>query len=439
MDLNNTPVGGIQCPLGDKFPSSCAAGGPDERFVGELVPSAGFATRPPPGHPDRRLWLLEALRPDSAVSRVGHCRRTPIGAGGAGREADPVYRRKAGDDGKALVYVSGLQTCGRITCPVCGVRIRRAERERMRHLNAAHLAAGGALCMSILSLSHGPLDDPADVLDALYAGRRRAVGSDAGGAWAKDRERFGVVGVAWHLDPPPIGKNGMHWHLNLTWYLERELTPDELAELQARVHGRYTRELERRGRWAHASLNEIQPVRCPEKAADYVAKPDGAHGPTGPADVAATMAGEATRGDVKRSKGRLPLDVLAEWGETGDYAALELFQAYERALDGRTWRYKPAALLARYGDGEAVEQGAEEPAEGSPEAEAAALLDDADDASDDVGGSVVLRPGRDGWRAIQATWGADRRVRGLLRSGEDERARSYVAGLAAAIAIADSG
>lgn len=394
----------------------------------ELVLPAAFATRPPaPGHPDRRMWLLDVLRADSAVTRTADCRRTPIGEGRHSEaSAEPQYRRKEGEDGEVIVYASGLQTCGRITCPQCGARIRHAERERMHHLNAAHLAAGGRLLTSIFSLSHGPLDDPKETLDALYAARKRAIGGDAGGAWAKDRKRFGIVGVTWHLDPPPIGRNGMHWHLHLTWFLDRELTEAERAELQASVFGRYNRALEKLGRRSYSKFNEIQRVRCAEKAASYVSKSDGAHSPT-PIPDPASLAVEVARGDVKRSKGRLPLDVLAEWGETGDYAALKTFQAYERALDGVTWRYKPAALTRLYGTGEQLA----DQEEGSPEEQAAAVLDDAADAADDVNGAVVLRPGLDGWRAIRRKRGADRWIRTLLRAKRDDEARAYVGRLIA--------
>ena len=360
-----------------------------------------------------RLWLLEALREDSAVSRVGNCRWAAQGEGSKRGEVEPRYRRVK-RDGRVSSYVSGLQTCGRITCPVCGHRIRMAEREAVQRLAAGHLAAGGVLYTSIMSLSHGPNDDPGRVLDALYAGRQRSIGSAAGGAWAKDRKRYGVAGVTWHLDPPPVGKNGLHWHLHLLWFADRELSADELVALQGRVHGRYLKGLSKHGKRAYAAFNGIEPVRCASEAAAYVVK------------TSAAISAEVAQGEGKQSAGRLPLDLLAEYRETGDMEPLAVFNAYERAMDGRTWRYKPAALTKRYG-GDDTPAGADDP--DAPEAVAAAGLADAADASDEVGGAVVLSPGGQGWRVIRSTAGAHRLVKRLLDEERDDEARAYVADL----------
>lgn len=357
----------------------------------------------PPVHPGRtyagadvRQETLEVLWAESSRPRQRNCRRAPVG----GVATVDLYRSDRG------TYLRNVQTCGHVTCPVCGPRIRETERSRIRQLVAAHLDAGGSVYTFLLTLSHGPLDAPEDLMDALDAGRAAAIGSKGGSRWAKDRRDYGVEGTSWTRETM-YGLNGWHPHVHGLLFTDRELSDSELASLQSRVYGRYSDELAKRGRRADPRWNQIEPVHSPDAIADYVTKGD---------QMASRIAAEMARGDLKQGKGLTPEAILYRFTLTGDVADLDTFRQYEQAMDGRRWRYLSPALAKRYG---VTADGAEEGETGDAQ--------DAQDAQDEVGGTLALRVPLVAWRVLTRTQGAISALRWRVHEGHLDAARAMVA------------
>lgn len=387
-------------------PADCATASPhatSERQANDVPPPVyGRGRDEMEGERERRQTQLEALWHESSRDRQRHCRRTPTGI----TSAVNAYQSDRG------TYFTGLQTCGHITCPVCGPAIREQERRRVFALVAAHLAAGGYAYTFLLTLSHGPMDRLGDLLNALDAGRSAAIGGDGGSRWARDRKRYGIAGTSWHREEMH-GMNGWHPHVHGLLFVERELTPAELDALQSRIYGRHRAALEAKGYRAQAAFNGIQVVRSTESIAGYLTKQD---------RMAGRIAAEMTRGDLKKGKGlETPGSILHRFTLTGDVADLDLYRDYEQAMAGRHWRYVSSALLKRYGID----------ADGNPtEADVDAGLADGQDhkdAQDAVGGTLVMEIPVLAWRVITGRRGAVSQLRRLIHVGSLDAARQLVA------------
>ena len=309
-------------------------------------------------------------------------------------------------------YFTGLQTCGHVTCPVCGPTMREAARARLSAVVDAHLDAGGAVYLFAFTLGHGPADRLGDLLDALDAGRAAAIGSKGGSRWAKDRRDFGIDGMAWHREELH-GLNGWHPHVHGVLFTAGELGDDDLAGLQSRTFGRFRRAIEKRGRRAYQAFNGIQPVRSPEALARYLTKQD---------RTAGTVAAEMTRGDLKHGEGLTPGAILHRFTLTGDAADLELYREYEQAMTGRRWRYLSPALTKRY----AVPLDDDEhPADEGADPDAGDAQDRAD-AQAAVGGTRVMQIAPATWRGIVGTLGAVSALRHLVHVGDLDGALALV-------------
>ena len=326
--------------------------------------------------------MLEALWAESSRKRQRACRRYPV-QGASGVE---VHRGERG------TYFGGLQTCGHSTCPICGPAMRQAERQRIQAIVGAHLAAGGQVYTMLLSLSHGPFDALDALLDALAAGRSRAIGGKGGGRWARDRKRFGIAGCSWHLETVK-GRNGWHPHLHVLLFTDRVLDAAEVGRMQSRVFGRYRDGLRAEGFTALESCNQVQLLRSPDAIADYLTKGDklGA--------VAAGIAAEVSRGDLKRGHGLTPSALLYRFTQTGDTADLNAFRDHEHAMRGRRWRSISPALTKRYAPDGAAGLSAEE--------------QDRLDSQTVQGGEHVATISLPAWGQITRTPGAVSRVRAL--------------------------
>ena len=326
--------------------------------------------------------MLEALWGESSRKRQRMCRRVPHG----GALAVEVYRSERG------TYFGGLQTCGHVTCPVCGPAMRRAERERLRLIVGAHLDAGGGVYTMLLSLSHGP-HDPLDVLlDALGQGRKRAIGGDGGSRWQRDRKRFGILGHSWHLETVK-GRNGWHPHLHALLFTAGPLDASEIGQMQSRLFGRFRDGLQDEGFTALESCNQIQELRSPDAIADYLTKGDSLDA------IADGIAAEVSRGDLKAGRGATPGQMLYRFTQTGDVSDLDAFRDHEQAMSGRHWRYLSPSLVKRY----------------APELDTGRTAEEQDraDSQEVVEGERVAEIPLPAWRQITRTRGAVSRVREL--------------------------
>ena len=361
----------------------------------QLVTTANNATAPPTVElrTDTRQAALEALWVESNRPRQRNCRRVAAGQSSGFVE---VHRSERG------TYFTGLQTCGHASCPVCGPKIREAERVRLKAVVDGHLAAGGSVYLFMLSCSHGPLDRLSDLLNAMDAGRSKAIGGKGGSRWARDRKTYGIEGTAWFREET-LGRNGWHPHYHGVLFTSSELADEEIHALQGRIYGRFMEGLGSKGRWSHSEFNAIQRVRSADAIPDYLTKQD----------TSSTVAAEMTRGDLKTGVGASPGSLIRQFAATGDVDLLTRFLEYEAACEGRRWRYTSPVLVKRYTESETA---SEEDLDG-------AEAEDLDAAAEEIGGVLVLRIELVAWAVLTRRHGSIARIRQLVHLGEIEAAR----------------
>lgn len=361
----------------------------------QLVTTADNATASPTAElrRDTRQAALEALWTESNRPRQRNCRRVAAGQSNGFVE---VHRSERG------TYFTGLQTCGHASCPVCGPKIREARRIQLKDLVDAHLEAGGSVYLFMLSCSHGPLDSLRDLLNAMDAGRVKAIGGKGGSRWTRDRKTYGIEGTAWFREET-LGRNGWHPHYHGLLFTNRELADEEIAALQGRIYGRFMEGLGSKGRWSHSEFNAIQRVRTADAIPDYLTKQD----------TSSTVAAEMTRGDLKTGSGVSPGSLIRQFAATGDVDLLTRFLEYEAACEGRRWCYVSPALVKRYTGGEAA----------TDEDLAGAESEDLDASTEEIGGVLVLRIELVAWAVLTRRHGAIARIRQLVHAGEIEAAR----------------
>jgi hypothetical protein len=302
--------------------------------------------------------------------------------------------RSIGGGGRVVSSVRGLQTCGHHTCPRCGPIIARAEAERLTALYAAHLDRGGVLITGVLTLSHGPRDRLADLMDAQDSARRAAM---QGAAWRKAKRRNAVTGYTWHRECTH-GKNGFHPHSHLVLLLEHDVSDEDVEALWGALVEPYRARLEREGIRTSGVCNDWQRVRDGAGMAEY-------------------LAGEQALGQSKEGKGRTLLSVLDEYEQTGDLAAARLYTEWEYAMEGRRWRQWSNGLAARYG----VQGGTQN------DDDEAAAQEDADDAVGSTAAETVIEMDAPTWRALARRRGAVVALLILVEDRQDEQARALVA------------
>jgi hypothetical protein len=223
--------------------------------------------------------------------------------------------------------------------------------EDVRRTAEAHRATGGALYLVTLTLPH----DQGDHLERLYqavADSYRYVRS--GAPWYRIKERVAYVGEIRALEVT-VGSNGWHPHLHVLLFTSRPLDAAELNELRGYYLRRWSSRVERYGYRAPTAEHGVTIVDSHRD--DYLAK--------------LGLADELVMGATKnaRAGSRTSLQVLADFAETGDAAALELWQEWTLAMHGARQLTWSRGLRERYveapekSDAEIVASQSEDPEE----------------------------------------------------------------------------
>ena len=234
------------------------------------------------------------------------------------------------EDGSA--HYHGLVRCGSWSaCPVCSLQIAMHRAEEVRRIADAHRAAGGALYLVTLTLPH----DQRDRLEPLYqaaADSYRYVRS--GASWYEAKARVGYVGEIRALEAT-VGANGWHPHVHVLLFTSGPLDATQLDELRAYYHRRWSNRIERFGYRAPTEERGVSIVESHRD--DYVAKMG--------------LADELVKGvskDGRSEESRTPLQVLADFAETGEVADHDLWCEWVGAMHGARQLTWSRGLRERY-------------------------------------------------------------------------------------------
>lgn len=267
---------------------------------------------------------------ESTLSRVRSCGRRRIHAGNV-----PIYLQ----DGAA--HMGNVQTCGSVhACPVCGAKIRQRRADEIDRAVRAHLQAGGFALFMTFTLPHDFGDHLATLLKSTAKAFRKVIG---GCGYMSDKLRYSISGSI-RASETTFGKAGAHPHLHVIFICDRQLSPDEIRTLHARLFARWTSAVEGVGyRAPLIGLCPIEPITS-RGVAQYVQKIVMTD------DTKQRVGLEMTRHDLKAARrlGRTPFQVLSDFMETGDCADLELWREWERASHGTQALTWSKGLKARF-------------------------------------------------------------------------------------------
>lgn len=298
-----------------------------------------------------RLDLLDKLRGFTSQKRLRACGRWRINGG----EPVTLHVGTTGE-GERVSYLTNVQRCGSPwMCPTCGPKIRQQRAGEIEQAALAHIEQGGALYTMIVTLPHDAPDRLADTWDVLREGYRRMMG---GRGWREDKEACGIEGYI-RADEVTHGNNGWHPHAHPLIFAARELSPNELETLADRMHGRWSRYVQKRGyRAPSRGLCDLHPVQSGDGIAAYIVKA-GLHGE---GETTARLGLEMARGDLKRgreteSKHKTEsVWAIAERAASGSERDRVLWREWERESKGK-WPVRwSRGLKARYAVGEQTDE-----------------------------------------------------------------------------------
>jgi hypothetical protein len=258
------------------------------------------------------LRAIAATDPDTP-QRQRTCGAVPIG--------DRVeIRSKEGS-----TYYCGLETCGNVwLCPVCSAKIHHRRADELRDALTTWEAHGHAASLVTITVPH----DLGNRLSMLLAAERAAWKQvTAGAAWQRLKARLGIIGHVIALEFTWSDTNGWHPHYHVLIVHDERLDAAAIAAVHTHIHSRLA------GCCRSYGLrrpNQLHAVRIDANvsaaaAGAYIAK----GGDWSPAE-------EMTRGDLKtcRTGSRTPLQILADYYQTGDTCDRDLWREYSSATRG---------------------------------------------------------------------------------------------------------
>jgi hypothetical protein len=206
----------------------------------------------------------------------------------------------------------------------------------VRTIAEAHRAAGGGLYLLTLTIPH----DQGDRLEPLYhavVDTYRYVRS--GTRWYTIKERIAYLGEIRTLEAT-VGANGWHPHLHALIFTSRPLNAAELADLHAYFSNRWASRIELCGYRTPSAEHGVTIVESYRD--DYLAKMG--------------LADELVKGGSKDAHGgsRTPLQVLADFADTGESSDRDLWREWNLAMHGARHLTWSRGLRQRYRQGPEV-------------------------------------------------------------------------------------
>jgi hypothetical protein len=246
----------------------------------------------------------------------------PLGAGGVGI--------KRGPDG--TTHTAGTESCSSIwACPVCAAKIRNTRADEISRGLGGHIAKGGGALFVTLTLPHQAGDALAKTVGLVSDGFRAI---NSGRAYKRDHDDFGILG---HIRAFEVthGANGWHPHLHVILALDKPVSRDKAAALEARWQDRWDRWLRSKG-WPASLVGvgvRVDRVRRDAQAMGaYLAKLQEGE------NAGKSIGNEAARADLKggRAGSRVPFEILADFGCDALADDLALWQEFQLATKGRS-------------------------------------------------------------------------------------------------------
>lgn len=270
----------------------------------------------------RAAWMR------SAVKLLGKAPSRPVARGTCS-----CLRKRVSNDQNILVlhapgsqsaHYGNLQVCGNVwLCPVCAGKISERRREEM---TTALESSGLFKALGTYTVRHQLGDSCADLTLALVDARARL---KAHRRWKQLVTRYAIAGHIYNFEPLHNEVNGWHLHFHEILLFERELTSDELADLESAIKKLWGWALEQNSR--DASWEHGFDLRAGDKyVQDYLAK----YGRL-PQQTGWTIEHELAKSVSKRSSkhGRTPIELLMLYG-AGDKQAGALWLEFARAFKG---------------------------------------------------------------------------------------------------------
>jgi hypothetical protein len=268
---------------------------------------------------EARYKLRSSLRQVTSLKRLGSC-GLPFGG-------DMIVRRK-----EHVHHYAGMSTCGSgWVCPVCAAKIRYHRADEASRAVVSALNQGMGALFITRTIPHSAEDKLGLTLGLLAEGRRYVANQKlVKGA----RKAAGYVGGIASKEIT-YGMNGWHPHTHDIEFWERGVTLADFAALSSVYYDYLNRYYRRHGfdRLTRHHGVRVEQVQLNAAAlANYVAKlQEGAA-------IRLYTAHELTRSDLKlgREGSLMPFDIAANFFETGDMAALDLWHEYERETIGKS-------------------------------------------------------------------------------------------------------
>lgn len=258
--------------------------------------------------------------------------------------------------GRGHASFVGLQTCGsKWVCPECAAKVLPENAAVVEAIVTEHVRRGGASAMMTMTVSHWRNESLECVAD-LEAKAWKALTSDKAWKGARGiRKRYGVtLAPLWGRELTHGHANGWHPHRHVLLLLDRPLSADELAALQAEVYAVWLRKVTNLGGRAPSPVHGVDirqavagDVEEAKRMADYIVKSN--------MGALSGLSLEMTGGAAKegRAGSRTPFQVLAdihaakEAGEEPNPQDVAIFLEFLSWVDGgnRTMYYVPPRVL----------------------------------------------------------------------------------------------
>jgi hypothetical protein len=240
-----------------------------------------------------------------------------------------VRLSEAGD--RRVAGYAGLASCGSVwACPVCAAKVAAERSAELRAVLRAVLEAGGSASLMTFTMRHTRADRLADCWSAVSAAWGRVT---SGKQWQADQAAGGMLGWARVVEVTD-GANGWHVHVHVLVCWDRPVSEAFAAHVGARMWGRWSRALGRRGFDSVVLADDYDEMRgglnvrmatLDDSLADYFTK----------------LAFEVTGAHAKegRAGGRTPFEILAD-AVMGEAASIDRWWEWEAASKDRrqlTW------------------------------------------------------------------------------------------------------
>jgi len=280
------------------------------------IPAAGVASRSQ--RQEARYKLRSSLRRVTRLKRLMSC-GLPLGGF--------ITVRRKGD----VNHYSGMTTCGSgWSCPVCSAKIRYHRAHEVSRAVVSALDKGMTALFVTRTIPHSAEDKLGVTLGQQAEGRRYVFNQKLVKVTRKSAGHLGSIASK----EITHGHNGWHPHTHDIELYEREVSLADFAALSGVYYDYLNRFYCRNG---FEGLSRQHGVRLEQVQLDgvalakYVAKLQ-------EGDIRLHTAHELTRWDLKlgRAGSLMPFDIACEFFETGDMAALELWNEYERETFGRS-------------------------------------------------------------------------------------------------------